>query len=65
MPFKFNSKFKSKKRCVNDSFCVEKRSFHILPGNKSFSFYKNIIIKHALLHGRLISLLPDCSLNVL
>ena len=42
MPFKFNPKFKSKKGWVNDSFCVEKRSFQILPGNKSFSFYKNI-----------------------
>ena len=44
-PFKFNPKFKGKNGWVNDSFCVEKCSFQILPGNKSFSFFKNLIIK--------------------
>ena len=44
-PFKFNPKFKGKNGWVNDSFCVEKCSFQILPGNKSFSFFENLIIK--------------------
>ena len=42
---KFSPKFKSKRGWNNDAIAIEKKSFHILPGNKSFSLYKDMDIR--------------------
>ena len=47
---KFSPKFKSKRGWNNDAIAIEKRSFHILPGNKSFSLYKDMDIRESNIH---------------
>ena len=47
---KFSPKFKSKRGWNNDAIAIEKKSFHILPGNKSFSLYKDMDIRESNIH---------------